>query len=84
MLPPQAAAVLGAMPRPNPRPANPVRSTQGAGSSAETREETNTAECFVARAFYKELRENGYRSTELLAFSIELIALVTQDLPERR
>jgi hypothetical protein len=58
--------------------------TQAAGSTAETREETNAAEWFVARSFYKELRENGYTPTELLALSIELIALVTHDLPERR
>ena len=58
--------------------------TQAAGLSAESGEEPNAAEQFVARSFYKELRENGYTPTELLAVSIELIGLVTQDLPERR
>ena len=58
--------------------------TQAAALSADSREEANAAERFVARSFYKELRENGYTPMELLAVSTELIGLVTQDLPERR
>ena len=41
-------------------------------------------ERFVARSFYKELRENGYTAMELLTVSMELIELITEDLPERR
>ena len=58
--------------------------THAVGLSAESREEANAAERLVARSFYKELRENGYTPMELLAISIELIGLVTHDLPERR
>jgi hypothetical protein len=58
--------------------------TQEAGLSADSREEANAAERFVARSFYNELRENGYTAMELLAVSNELIGLVTQDLPDRR
>ena len=58
--------------------------TQAAGLVAESGEQPNVAERFVARSFYQELRETGYTPMELLAVSIELIGLVTQDLPERR
>ena len=36
----------------------------------------------VARSFYNELRESGYSPKELLAVSIELIDLITRDLPK--
>ena len=55
---------------------------QAAGSSTESREEAIACERFVARSFYQEMRENGYTPKELLAVSIELIALVTHDLPQ--
>ena len=57
---------------------------QATGPSATSREEAIACERFVARSFYNEMRENGYTPKELLAVSIELIALVTHDLPQRR
>ena len=43
---------------------------------------SNAGERVVARSFYSELRERGYSPKELLAVSIELIDLVTRDLPK--
>jgi hypothetical protein len=56
---------------------------KAAGLSTESREEANACERLLARSFYRELCENGYTPKELLAISIELIDLVTKDLPER-
>ena len=46
------------------------------------RANSNAGERVVARSFYNELRERGYSPKELLAVSIELIDLVTRDLPK--
>ena len=51
---------------------------------ASERLAASTFSNFAARSFYNEMREKGYTPKELLAVSIELIALVTHDLPERR
>jgi len=48
----------------------------------EMRANFNAGERVVARSFYNELRERGYSPKELLAVSIELIDLVTRDLPK--
>ena len=48
----------------------------------EMRANSNAGERVVARSFYNELRERGYSPKELLAVSIELIDLVTRDLPK--
>jgi hypothetical protein len=48
----------------------------------EMRANSNAGERVVARSFYNELRESGYSPKELLAVSIELIDLVTRDLPK--
>ena len=48
----------------------------------EMRANSNAGERVVARSFYSELRERGYSPKELLAVSIELIDLVTRDLPK--
>ncbi len=57
--------------------------TQAESAGSEGPKE-NAPERLVARSFYKELREHGYMPKELLAVCIELIDLVTQDLPRRR
>ena len=48
----------------------------------EMRANSNAGERVVARSFYNELRERGYSPKELLAVSIELIDLVSRDLPK--
>ena len=48
----------------------------------DMRANSNAGERVVARSFYNELRERGYSPKELLAVSIELIDLVTRDLPK--
>ena len=48
----------------------------------EMRANSNAGERVVARSFYNELRGRGYSPKELLAVSIELIDLVTRDLPK--
>ena len=53
---------------------------QRSNIQSEAPELRSTAERIVARSFYKELRESGYTTKELLAVSAELIDLVTHDL----
>jgi hypothetical protein len=53
---------------------------QPSGIRTEMPDRSNVGECVLARSFYKELRERGYRPKELLAVSTELIDLVTRDL----
>ncbi len=50
----------------------------------DRREAEAPAARVVGRSLYRQLRSNGYTPRELLAFSTELIALITRDMPLER
>jgi hypothetical protein len=75
------ASVFGGSSVRNGRRSMTDLTTQAAGWSSESAREAE-ADRLVARSFYRQLRENGYTAMELLTVSIELIDLITHDLPE--
>lgn len=49
-------------------------------ASAEATHEPGRALKILAKSIYKELRQNGYTRNEIVAFSTELLGLVTSEI----
>jgi hypothetical protein len=52
----------------------------GLRSAVERTHEPGRALKILAKSIYKELRQNGYTRNEIVAFSTELLGLVTSEI----